>query len=206
MNSAYTCLAKKSSGTQQVVFEILWKATTFPSVLTTAWRALLDRIPTREGLYRRGVQVTSTECVLYRSKEESSKHLFIECVYAQRVWSICQRWLGTTLVQHNKIKNHFESFHCSQASVKQNQVWKGIWAAVVRCIWDQRNIILFKQGVVDVEEIFQMTQLKSWSWLKHRTRSFSYSFVDWISRHLYKEFEIIWNEWQRGMYKVQKQG
>ena len=82
------------------------------------------------------------------------------------------------LVQHNEIKNHFESFHCSQASVKQNQVWKGIWATVVRCIWDQRNTILFKQGVVDVEEILQMTQLKSWSWLKHRTKSFNYSFVD----------------------------
>lgn len=50
---------------------------------------------------------------------------------------------------------------------------------MVRCIWDQRNQVIFRQGVVDVKEIFQMTQLKSWLWLKHRARSFDYSFFDW---------------------------
>ncbi|XP_068475067.1 uncharacterized protein [Phaseolus vulgaris] len=48
------------------------------------------------------------------------------------------------------------------ASGKQNLVWKGIWAAVIRGIWDQRNSILFNQGVVDVEEMIQMAKLKSW--------------------------------------------
>jgi len=38
---------------------------------------------------------------------------------------------------------------------------------------------MFKQGVVDAEEIFQMAQLKSWSWMKHRSYSFNYSFADW---------------------------
>jgi len=79
--------------------------------------------------------VNSTKYVLCQIKEESSQHLFIECIYAQRVWSLYQKWLGTTLVQNNDIKTHFESFHCTQASDKQNLVWKGIWAAVVRSIW-----------------------------------------------------------------------
>ena len=88
-----------------------------------------------------------------RNKEESSQHLFIECVFAQHVWSLCQKWLGIMLVQNNEIKFHFESFLCNQVSGKQILVWKGIWAAVIRGIWDQKNSILFKQGVVDVEEM-----------------------------------------------------
>jgi len=118
VNSTYTCLVKQSRGTQQVIFYLLWKATAFPNVLITAWRALIDRIPTREALVRRGVQMESIVCVLCQIKEKSSQHLFVECMYAQRVWSLCQKWLGIMLVQNKGIKSHFESFHCTQASEK----------------------------------------------------------------------------------------
>jgi len=168
VNSAYECLAKQTRGTHHAVFEVLWKAKAFPNVVTTACRVLIDRIPTRMGLSRRGVLMFSTVCGLFQIKEESFQHLFIECKYAQLVWSLCLNWLGIVFVQHNDPKSHFVSFHCVQASCKQNLVWKGIWAAVVRTIWDQRNSILFKQRVVDTDEIFQMAQLKSSSWLKHR--------------------------------------
>ena len=40
--------------------------------------------------------------------------------------------------------------------------------------------MIFKQGVVDVEEIFHKAQVKSWLWLKHKVPSYSFSFVDWV--------------------------
>ena len=87
--------------------------------------------------------MNSIVCVMCMIKEESCQHLFIECKYAQLVWSLCLNWLGIKFVRHNDPKIHFESFHCAQASYKKNLVWKGVWAAIVRCIWDQRNSILF---------------------------------------------------------------
>jgi len=48
------------------------------------------------------------------------------------------------------------------------------------CVWEQRNSIVFNQGVADVEEIFQKVQLKAWQWLKHKGPPFSYSFTDWM--------------------------
>jgi len=113
-------------------------------------------------------------------KEESSQHLFLECTYAQQVWFLCLKWLGIILVQQNSLKDHFLSFHIPQASFNQNLVLKGIWAAIVRCIWDQRNAIIFKQHVVDAEEILQMAQLKSWLWMKYRASNNSHSFTDWL--------------------------
>jgi len=108
------------------------------------------------------------------------QHIFIECVVAQRVWSLCFRWIGIVFVQHKDILTHFEGFYLPQLSNRKNLLWKGVWATIVTCIWEQRNSIVFNQGVVDVEEIFQMVQLKAWLWLKHRGHSFSYSFADWM--------------------------
>ncbi|XP_068504156.1 uncharacterized protein [Phaseolus vulgaris] len=180
VNAAYKSLLVGCGGTYHATFEYLWKAKAFPDILSTSWRALINRIPTREGLNRRGVQLSSLACVLCEVKEETCQHLFLECIYAQQVWFLCLKWLGITLVQQNDLKDHFLSFHLPQFSFNQNLVLKGIWAAIVRCIWDQRNAIIFKQDVVDVEEILQMAQLKSWLWMKYRTSHNSHSFSDWL--------------------------
>jgi len=45
--------------------------------------------------------------------------------------------------------------------MKQNQVSKGVWAAIVRCILEHRNNVIFRQGVPDAEKIFQAAQLLS---------------------------------------------
>jgi len=37
-----------------------------------------------------------------------------------------------------------------------------IWIVVVSEIWSLRNKIIFKEGVVDVSEVFALIQLKAW--------------------------------------------
>ena len=75
---------------------------------------------------------------------------------------------------------HFESFHLPHLTNQQNQVCKGLWIAIIRSIWDQRNLIVFKQGILDAEEIFHSAQLATWLCLKFGTAPFSFSFSDWI--------------------------
>ena len=162
VNSAYECLAKQSCGTQSDVFNLLWKTKAFTNVIVTAWRVLLDRIPTRVSLSRRGVMMESTICAMCQLKEESCQHIFLESKFAQWVWSLCFKLIGISFVQQNDLNLHFMSFYLSNASKKQNLVWKGVWASVIRCIWDQRNLIVFKTGLVDAEEVFQKATLKSW--------------------------------------------
>jgi len=58
-----------------------------PNVLFTTWRVLLDRISTTMVLSRRGVSVPTPLCAMCQDKEESSQHLFIECMIAQKVWA-----------------------------------------------------------------------------------------------------------------------
>jgi len=104
VNSAYDCLVNHRRGPQSDVFKYLWKAKAFPSVLITTWRVMMDRLPIRKSLSRRGVMTTSSLCAFCQTKDESCQHLFLECKYAMSVWSMCFRWIGILFVQHNHIK------------------------------------------------------------------------------------------------------
>ena len=179
MKSAYECLYKRVRGSPNLVFKHLWQVKAFPNVLTTTWRALLDRLPTKTCLLSRGVMVTSPVCVMCCSENESVQHLFVACIVTQRIWDRSLRWVGILSVQHRDIQIHFEQFSLFHINYKQNLIWKGVWVAVVRCIWEQRNLIVFQQGVVDEEEIFHLAHVKVWLWMKHRIRSFNYSLAEW---------------------------
>jgi len=139
VSSAYECLVSATRGPQIDFFKHLWKTKTFPNVMFTAWRVLLNRIPTRMCLRRRGVLLDTYVCALCELKEESCQHLFLECKVASRVWDLCLRWIGILYVQHNDVRNHFESFMLTQGSNEQNQIWKGVWATIIWCLWNHRN-------------------------------------------------------------------
>jgi len=94
----------------------------------------LFKMPTRSGLSRRGVLVSHVGCEMCRTLKETSQHLFFECAIAQWVWSLCFRWIGILGVQHKNLKVHFESFDLAHLNSYQKQVWKGMWAAIVRGI------------------------------------------------------------------------
>jgi len=120
VKSAYKCLADRDEGLMDGVFQQLWQSKVLPNILYTNWRVLLDRLPTRIDLIRRGVEVTDLNCVMCQASEEFAHHLFLECHVAQRVWYLCLRWIGVLFVQHTDMKCRFESFNLSFLSTKQN--------------------------------------------------------------------------------------
>ena len=180
VKSSYKCLANRDEDPLDGVFQQLWQSKALSITLSTSWRVLLDRLSTRTNLIRGGVEVTSPNCVMCQASKESAHHLFLECFVAQRVWYQCLRWIGVLFVQHTDMKCHFENFHLSFLTTKQNQVWKGMWTAIAKGIWEQRNDFIFKQWEPDAKKVLYLAQMKSWLWIKYRVRSFNYTFSDWI--------------------------
>jgi len=41
-----------------------------------------------------------------------------------------------------------------------NKAWKGLWMTIVREIWNLRNKVVFRGGLVDEEEIFLFNSIK----------------------------------------------
>jgi len=49
----------------------------------------------------------------------------------------------------------------SNTPTSLNEVWGGIWIAIVNEIWKYKNRVIFKGRVVDVLEAFKLVQLKT---------------------------------------------
>ncbi|GAU32719.1 hypothetical protein TSUD_101400 [Trifolium subterraneum] len=79
-------------------FKNLWKSSV-PSKVSWSGQLLLDKIPTRQNLYYRGVSWnTYVMCAMCGGEAEMSMHLFFHCHYAAAIWYVVARWLGVIMV------------------------------------------------------------------------------------------------------------
>ena len=145
------------------------------------WRVLLDKLPFRINLDRRGVMVSSNLCPLCNKDKdvETLQHLLITCEVAQRLWLKCDNWVGLSLVRSIDIVNNFCNLHFSGLSRKANYAWRGMWLAVVKALWIHRNKVIFDVGQVDEVEIFAVAQLHAWSWTKFSGLKLRGTFAEW---------------------------
>ena len=58
------------------------------------WRAKLGRIPTREALYNRGIDLDSVLCPRCRDSIEDVNHALLGCCEVKEVWERFSRWWG----------------------------------------------------------------------------------------------------------------
>jgi len=161
------------------IFQLLWTLKIVPSAAVCAWRLLLDRLPTRLNLAKRGMQLTDLPCPLCQEYEESGQHLFTTCKVAQNVWDQCKRWVGNVNVRHESITIHFQSFGLVSWRQCVNLAWKEMWVAIVTELWNHRNKVIFNRELVYATEIFTLAQLKGWCWLKNKFKRVAFSYSDW---------------------------
>jgi len=107
----------------------------------------------------------------------NTSHLFCTCRVAWLVWAKCYEWMRLATMDHQEPKKHFASFKVSGAKDSVNLMWVCVWIAVVGKIWKHRNIRIFIGGRIDHNEIFDLAQLKAWSWIKFKTQGVC--FPDW---------------------------
>jgi len=86
VRSSYSILIGESSMQSSESFKCLWSLSVAPSAIVCAWRILLNRMPTRLNLARRGVQLANLLCPLCQDGVESIDHLFNTCIVVQQVW------------------------------------------------------------------------------------------------------------------------
>ena len=158
------------------MYSVLWDLLIPPSTHCFAWRALQDRIATKQNLLRRSVHLVDFRCVLCGGKEETTSHLLLSCPTTNVVWNSCSKWIRVISVNHFALKEHFEQFYCSWFSKEDNKLWKGVCVSIIWCIWKHKNGVVFNQAKVDASEIFSLTQVQSWVWLKNKVPNVSLSF------------------------------
>ncbi|MFS7999578.1 putative reverse transcriptase zinc-binding domain-containing protein [Helianthus anomalus] len=164
---------------------MIWESWIPIKVNLFIWRAEMGRIPTKEALFRRHINIQDTSCSICGFGDENVMHLFTGCIFANSVWSAVGRWCRVSM---------FMAFDFSDLLSVHDQVSGDKWAQkVIRgiiyiscwVIWKLRNYKVFSDSNPKVVEAVAM--IKSWSflWLKNRSKFGSLVWKEWSRNPIY---------------------
>ncbi|RZB87009.1 WD repeat-containing protein 55 [Glycine soja] len=175
--SAYLCIkAEQSSEDHQLGFCQLWDTKIPPRALTFAWRLLWDRLPTKENLSRRHVDLVNDLCPFCQSNSESASHLFFTCQKVLPLWWEFNTWVKEDRALHCRSMDHFlqhSSIAGSKASNTRRKIW---WIAATRSIWKLRNDVIFHNQPFHISKLVDNTNFLTWSWLRGWEKDFNVPF------------------------------
>ncbi|XP_058729607.1 uncharacterized protein LOC131601494 [Vicia villosa] len=142
-----------------------WKALVPFRIKAFGWRCLIDRLPLKIPLIRRGVSVEPC-CVLCCGGDEDASHLFLYCSFSKQIWREISSWLGITVTLEGPVQEGLLSWvrECRKEGVGKNSA-SGIWLTIVWCIWRHRNDIVFNGASPILTDLVWYIKLKLWKWL-----------------------------------------
>ncbi|XP_057452847.1 uncharacterized protein LOC130744703 [Lotus japonicus] len=183
VNSAYSFLQVSDLGVSDIDFQSIWSAFAPSKVKAFAWCMLLNRIPTKANLRRRGVIPAEGDvlCPFCNRIEECCDHLFCTCSRSFDVWNAVYRWLGFETVLPASSESLFSQFSFVGRNKKQRLAEITVWMASCWSLWITRNSVIFKDGVWDGGLVVELIQVRTWHWLKEKVREFHYSLYEWKS-------------------------
>ncbi|GKV47542.1 hypothetical protein SLEP1_g54439 [Rubroshorea leprosula] len=181
--TAYHLLATDQSGPSgSTIFKRIWNPILPTKVSAFNWQLMLDRIPTKVNLLRRGIikDLKESKCVICEEQEEDSAHLFLRCRMTQWLWEACAKWWGAEANIDIDCSKTFENFGEWSKETRTRQGWDCIWSAVVWTVWLARNQNLFQHKEVNARKMFELIQLRSFIWVKARNDRYAFTFSDWL--------------------------
>ncbi|XP_058776557.1 uncharacterized protein LOC131650867 [Vicia villosa] len=114
-----------------------WSPNVPPSQSMIVWRLINNKIPTDENMSIRGFAFPSI-CNLCNSNQETSQHLFFDCVYVRKIWAWLNGVIGTHLQIHS-IKDYYALVSTS-SSPQVGVVLTTCFINVFVQVWKARNL------------------------------------------------------------------
>ncbi|XP_022027924.1 uncharacterized protein LOC110929112 isoform X1 [Helianthus annuus] len=152
-----------------------------------AWRADMERLPTRSALAVRNINVPDSTCAFCGEYEESSNHIFLSCHFAQTIWQNVALWCKIPSIVAFDIKDLLELHAYSPGSRKKRKAIHAIVLVVIWCIWRMRNEIVFNHLQPEFIKVLEEAKSLSYLWIKNRSKVASITWEDWNSRHVHIE-------------------
>ncbi|KAH1209320.1 putative ribonuclease H protein [Glycine max] len=175
--NAYNMLGEEgAAGRQEECFEKLWRIRIPARIAVFAWRLIRDRLPTRQNLRRRQVQITDMLCPFCRIQEEGASHLFFHCNKIQPIWWDTMSWLHIKGAFPLSPKQHFLQHLGVQVDGVRTNRWQYWWLALTWSIWKLRNSIVFSNATFNANSLFEDATFLLWSWLRSFKKDFTVHF------------------------------
>nr|GEV77930.1 RNA-directed DNA polymerase, eukaryota [Tanacetum cinerariifolium] len=130
-----------------------------------AWRARIDRLPTRGNLVTRGVTLDSSLCPVCSLKLEDSQHLFFRCDLAKYISQRICRWWNLQWVDVSSFVDWYSWFASIRMSVKLKTMLEGVFYTSWWHIWSFRNSLIFDVSPPRRSMIFDDIVSSSFNWV-----------------------------------------
>ncbi|XP_058775612.1 uncharacterized protein LOC131649885 [Vicia villosa] len=161
----------------------LWASKLPSKSLIFGWRILLDRLPTKTNLFRRGIlgENVSLLCPFCLLEEENSDHIFSSCLVSVRWWNQTCDWLRLKVsFPSNTVVEKLSFFEkLCKSSFRFCPGW--LFGLAVCCaIWKCRNVIIFEGG--DLSRIDGLGLIKHMSW-------------EWFLFSCKLDCDVLWSDW-----------
>jgi hypothetical protein len=166
----------------------LWLNNVPSKVSIFGWRLLLERLPTRDALFNKGVITNNLEksCAFCSNMDETLHHCFLGCHFIATVWRDVYHWMGISHLSASNVQQHFIVFGDIIKGKKCKKVKQLIWLATMWSIWRSRNNILFRGDVVNIITLVDQIKYISWFWLIGRvTHNANFSYAAWCINPLH---------------------
>lgn len=180
--SAYRAIREGLLGEgQDGGFKELWKLRVPSKVAMFAWRLIKDRLPTRDNLKKKRVELQEYLCPFCRSAEESASHLFFHCNKIIPIWWQAGSWVNLVAVYPFHPRQHFLQHFYGVCDGMQAHRWQWWWLALTYTIWKHRNSIIFSNAVFNAHKVMDDAVFLLWTWLRNLEKNFTSHFNQWYS-------------------------
>jgi hypothetical protein len=171
------------SNLESFAFKHIWKSGVPSKVSAMVWQLFLDRIPTRDNLYHRGVIGNGDIwCPLCVGAAETSSHLFLHCQLAAGVWFAVTCWLGVVTVLPPNVMVSYAMLVGFGSNKKRKRGFSIVWLAFIWALWKCRNDRIFNNKVMVEEEVVDNIQWLSWQW-----------YLSYVAKNSCLLYEWVWN-------------
>ncbi|XP_022014139.1 uncharacterized protein LOC110913625 [Helianthus annuus] len=158
-----------------------WNSWAPPKGNFLLWRAVIDRVASREGLAKRGVPLVDVNCPRCGLHVETSNHIFLSCLWARSIWWNVLAW----------VRIRFPADCSSLADllnyVKESpgsRVWKRIVNMVcistVLRIWSARNAKVFDDCFIPIMKTVDLVKEDSYLWICNRSKWKKPKWENWM--------------------------
>ncbi|KAK2401932.1 hypothetical protein QL285_051491 [Trifolium repens] len=133
---------------QESVFSNVWKCPAPSKVCAFSWQLLLNRIATKDNLWkRRMIDNQQISCVHCGVEVETTAHLFLHCASSSKDWHDILKWLGLIIVTLPNLAISFAAFVGHATDKRSRKTLVLIWNAIMWVMWKSRNDRVFNDKV-----------------------------------------------------------
>nr|GEV79657.1 RNA-directed DNA polymerase, eukaryota [Tanacetum cinerariifolium] len=108
-----------------------------------AWKVMIDALPARLNISRRGIGIPSLSCPICDCGVESTDHLFFRCTLVKQLGHKVLTWWNLPVTEFDSYVAWNSWLSSMRVSSKIKLVLEGVWSVMWWFVWNHRNKILF---------------------------------------------------------------